>query len=1075
MVWFFLSVQIMLEYGILLCLFILPPAIRTTNPTFFPCDSPDSSVVNCSWRELTNIPLIRSASVHSLDLSHNKIQHIGKDAFSGVPNLKKLNFSNNCLPGHLKALGSPSCKLEIHKDAFMGLKNLRNLQLAGNSLTIPLPTLPGSLLELDLESNHLYSIDQPFGTPNLKILLLSLNCFYANPCNQSFHINESVFRELTQLKTLNLGFNNVTSIPSGLPPTLTKLILKENKISVLDEWAFPNLTRLRTLDLGWNCQRCDHAAQPCFPCDNNAPLNISHGAFYAQNNSLTFLSLRGNSLHNIPEGLFSPLVKLTLLDLSDNLLAYAIRNGTFFEELTHLTFISLIYNYEPKKTFHELILSPNITRITGLKTLLLSGNFFLTISNKTLELLSKFTKLEVLELRMNFILSCSLRDFAKFPALQIVDLSQNQLQFLPSCSMQSLAGLHAGHATVDNQNRPMLLRDQRAFKEEPWDVLSSIGSATKLEPIPTVILENDTEIPSMLSFKNSLCKGNLYFDLSQNNILTLKSELFIGIENVICLDLSYNYMSQSLNGEQFTHLSNLTYLNMAHNRIDLYYSNAFQELNDTLKALDLSNNEFHFLMRGMGHRFEFIQKLYKLEALSLSDNSIGMRIDHSLYSDSLKYMNFAGNNLNLMWDTWKNEYITFFQNLTNLTYLDISRNHLRSLSPEAFCNLPVSLTGLRISENNLNFFPWENITALGQLIQINLSGNSLSELPNKPIHFGANFAILDLSHNKLSILPEEFFSKALTLRILHLNNNYLKLLDRLFLPAPLMTGSALRKLTLHANPFACFCDTSWFADYLRTSQLKIPFLTTKVNCGFPESQQGKSVLSMDPHSCQEIYGSLTFICMTFLTLAFIVLPLLRHLYGWDVWYCFQVLWAGQKGYSQLPGGNSQNQYDAFVVFDTRNEAVRDWVYNELLDQLENAGQRRFRLCLEERDWVPGLSCIENLHSAVYSSMKTVFVLTSGSGGASGGAERVNGVTRQAFYMVQQRLLDEKVDVAVLVLLDEVFPKLKYLQMRKRLCRKSVLSWPRNPRAHPLFWNHMTSALASDNIRSYDSNINESFL
>ncbi|KAG7243805.1 hypothetical protein INR49_008086 [Caranx melampygus] len=85
----------------------------------------------------------------------------------------------------------------------------------------------------------------------------------------------------------------------------------------------------------------------------------------------------------------------------------------------------------------------------------------------------------------------------------------------------------------------------------------------------------------------------------------------------------------------------------------------------------------------------------------------------------------------------------------------------------------------------------------------------------------------------------------------------------------------------------------------------------------------------------------------------------------------------------------------------------------------------------KRDWIPGLSCIENLHNAVYNSVKTVFVLSSGSHGG----ETVNGVIRQAFFMVQQRLLDEKVDAAVLVLLDELFPKLKYLQLRKRLCKR----------------------------------------
>ncbi|KAF7664049.1 hypothetical protein LDENG_00191290 [Lucifuga dentata] len=231
---------------------------------------------------------------------------------------------------------------------------------------------------------------------------------------------------------------------------------------------------------------------------------------------------------------------------------------------------------------------------------------------------------------------------------------------------------------------------------------------------------------------------------------------------------------------------------------------------------------------------------------------------------------------------------------------------------------------------------------------------------------------------------------------------------------------------------------------------------------------------MDQRSCQDIYGGLAFLTSFFLAVVFIVLPLLKHLYGWDLWYILQVLWAGHKGYSQLSGSNFHKHYDAFVLFDIQNKAVRDWVYNELIVHLENSGHKRFCLCLEERDWIPGLSCIENLHNAVYSSMKTVFVLSSG-GNSTNGGQTVNGVIRQAFFMVQQRLLDEKMDVAVLVLLGEMFPKLKYLQLRKRLCKKSVLSWPRNPRAQPLFWNRMRMALSSDNLKFYDNNMSESFI
>lgn len=541
------------------------------------------------------------------------------------------------------------------------------------------------------------------------------------------------------------------------------------------------------------------------------------------------------------------------------------------------------------------------------------------------------------------------------------------------------------------------------------------------------------------------------------------------MENAVCLDLSYNYMSQTLRGGQFNNMKHLTFLNMSFNRLDLYREDAFSELRSTLQVLDVSNNDFHFKMRGMGHRFEFLKNLTSLEMLSLANNGIGMRIDQRLISTSLQYLYFDGNHLDIMWNADYNTYAHFFQNLTKLKFLDISRNNLKSVSAEVLCNLPVSLQSLRISSNSLKNFPWQNISTLSNLCHLDLSHNSLNNLVSQEIQFGAHFSFLDLSHNHLTSIPDNFFNKAKSLQYLYLSHNQIKELNHQHLPAPFQNGSAIQKLTLHENPFKCDCNTSWFVVYLRTTPVNIPFLTTRVRCEYPESQQGVILLSIDQHSCQDIYGSLAFVICSFLSVTFTALPLLKHLYGWDVWYCLQVLWAGLKGYSQLPGGDYH--YDAFVVFDTKNPAVRDWVYNELTVNLECSGHRRFCLCLEERDWIPGLSYIDNLHSAVHSSVKTVFVLSR----SANGAEMVNGVIRQAFFMVQQRLLDEKVDTAVLVLLDEMFPKLKYLQLRKRLCRKSVLSWPKNPKAQPLFWNQMRMALSSDNLKFYDNNMSESFI
>ncbi|KAK2840897.1 hypothetical protein Q7C36_012476 [Tachysurus vachellii] len=1038
--------------------------VKTMNPKFYPCDNNTDSDGNihldCKHRDLTGIPKFKSPFIISLNLDENRIHQVKSDDFSGIPNLQHLSLMWNCLPGRLKALKLPSCQVIIDHDAFVNLKNLAFLQLAGNSLkTIPL--LPKHLEVLGLEFNNIFRIEQPLGTPFLKQLLLAKNCYYANPCNGIFFIDQRVFQDLTKLQNLTLGFNNITSIPMQLPPSLESLDLKENMITEIQEHSFTNLTKLSFLNLEWNCQRCDHAANPCIPCPNNS-LVLHHKAFFEQRDSLVNLSLRGNSIYSIPRNLFAHLKKLKTLDLSENLLAFSIQNGTFYEELQGVVSLNLLYNYIPQKIFSELILSPSISKMKSLRKLHLSGLFFHRLSNNSLEPLFNLPQLEYLDLSLNFINSCNLTAFNQMRSLKKVVLSQNMLTINPYYTESSNIALTPdGYEKYDHQQ----LQDMPAFE-------------SKLQM--NFLHCTDEECPkrfSMWYFQKCYCYRKLFFDLSKNNIPFLNVSTFKGMEKTVCLDLSYNYMSQALNGQQFHPLSKLVYLNMAHNRIDLYFKEAFEELRSTLKVLDLSNNEFHFHMSGIGHRFNFIQNLTSLEVLSLANNNIGMRISNIINSTSLKCLLFSGNRLDIMWDTRGDQYIRFFQGLTNLTYLDISDNQLRSCSPQAIVNLPLSIRVLRMDSNLLNYFPWPNISVLSQLCYLNLSGNYLSNLPDIVIHFGNKLRSLDLSHNRLSAIPESFFSQATGLKELMLNHNQLKILVMHAVPPLLQNGNTSCtnaktscKLTLHANPFTCSCATSWFTEFLRKSPVDIPHLTTDVRCGFPESLTGVNVLSIDPRSCQEIFGSVSFIFTFLITIAATAIPLLRHLYGWDLWYCFQILWAGHKGYTPLQGNNMSNQHDAFVVFDTKNNAVRDWIYNEMLINLESRGRWKFRLCLEERDWVPGVPCIENLHNSVYNSRKTVFVLTN-----QGGCASLNGVIKQAFLLVQQRLLDEKVDVAIVVLLDPLFPKLKYLQMRKRLCRKSVLSWPKNPRAQPLFWNNLHIALASDIVRSYNKKVTESFL
>eukprot|EP00062_Callorhinchus_milii_P006108 gi/632946297/ref/XP_007888489.1/ PREDICTED: toll-like receptor 7 [Callorhinchus milii] len=1002
-------------------------------PIYLPCDGNVSSAnVDCSKRDLTSVPKIKSANITNLFLNNNHLELIELDAFSGLPSLENLDLSMNCLPGKMRPPGL-DCQVTIQPGAFVRLHHLTSLNLAGNSLTI-IPGLPTSLQILNFELNNVAKLqfDNVSNIANLLHFYIGKNCFYKNPCNVSFTIEGDTFQNMIKLQTLDLKFNNITTVPKALPRDLKMLDLSENKIPSISAEDFRNLTQLEYLLLAWNCQRCDHAAQPCFPCKDNKSIELSHDAFLHQH-QLRTLVLRGNSLNHIEDKIFESLENLTVLDLSDNFLANEIQNATFYQALPKLQVLNVMYNYQPNKTFPTLSLPPSFRNLRSLTTFLIDGFFFKNMNKTDLSPLLSLPNLQVVNFRMNFIQHISMKLFANNTSLRYIGMSQNKISF----------------------------SQRYCCPNGPGDKSFSIASTASDRQH---IIERSSEEPQFSKSHQHFCdpKSDKVFDLSSNNIADIQQEDFVGLEHIECLLLSCNYMTQSLNGKQFTHLKNLKRLDLSHNRIDFYYKEAFTEI-PKLEVLDLSYNSYTFQMKGMGHRFMFINNLKNLRVLNLAHNRIGQRVTKELYSKSLNTLHFNGNSLNIMWKSGENTYLNFFSNLYNLTMLDISNNKLLTVPREAMLQLPKSLRQLYIKNNKINFFPWDSLSNLTALEMLDLSSNYLKQLPKRAYYFPQTFHQLILRKNKIRKLNSDFFSKVVGLTHLDLSHNFIKLLDADSFPPQLLRRLSI--LNLSQNPFRCTCDSDWFIRFIRDTKVTLAYLTTDWKCGFPESEQGKSILLTDPLSCQKIYGSVGFILSFLVTVVFTLLPILQKLFGWDFWYTFHVIAAKVQGSKTTPSGTLQ--YDAFIVFDTAHEAVADWVYHELVVNLEKRGPLSSKLCLEERDWIPGKTSIENLYDAIYKSRKTVFILTNG--------HFVSGMLRQAFFIAHQRLLDEKTDVIVLVLLDGSLKESKYLQLRKKLCRASVLKWPKNPHAEHYFWYKLQRILARDNRLQYDQNFSGGFL
>ncbi|XP_069062978.1 toll-like receptor 7 [Pleurodeles waltl] len=449
------------------------------------------------------IPSIKSQNVTTLDLNSNHLELIANYSLSGIPNLISLNLSWNCAPGKVRAEGE-TCKLTIEHNAFNGLCNLQSLSLAGNSLTV-VPWLPSSLKLLDLEMNNIVTLglQNISGIVNLRKLYLGMNCYYRNPCNSSFTFLKDMFKDAKSLSILSLRFNNLTSVPLGLPPTLLHLDLSENQIAEIKNSDFNSLTKLEHLNLQWNCQRCDHSSQPCFPCANNSALRIHPDAFHHLKN-LRKLKLRGNSLRKINDSLFVSLTSLRSLDVSDNFLAYDIVNGTFFSMLSTVTQLCMNYNYVPGMFFPKLTLSPSFADMHSLKYLFLDGYFFGHLDEKGIEPLLMLSDLQIITFRTNFIDQVNLTLFAKAPSLKLIDLSRNIL---------TLANLCERSQGFTENVPPSLSQEMTLSEYYPHWSYSTGGRGTL--PHHTYYFD----FPSCENFNRTL-------DLSFNNIRRIEPEFF---------------------------------------------------------------------------------------------------------------------------------------------------------------------------------------------------------------------------------------------------------------------------------------------------------------------------------------------------------------------------------------------------------------------------------------------------------------------------------------------------------------------------------------------------------------------
>ena len=172
-----------------------------------------------------------------------------------------------------------------------------------------------------------------------------------------------------------------------------------------------------------------------------------------------------------------------------------------------------------------------------------------------------------------------------------------------------------------------------------------------------------------------------------------------------------------------------------------------------VRSLNLAGNNIRHLASGA------FRKCANLYVLNLTDNAIWwLTSEHFLGLGRLQRLFLNRNKLELI------ESNLFYRYLTGLQTLDLSRNKIATLSPNAINDLR-NLVSLHLSDNMLTSIETIHFLGLEKLRNLNIDGNEIENLTIANFVECRSVELLDLSDNRLSLIPGQAFIGLASLKV----------------------------------------------------------------------------------------------------------------------------------------------------------------------------------------------------------------------------------------------------------------------------------------------------------------------
>ena len=618
-------------------------------------------ITNCSYRQLTSLPISIDRDTMCLDLSHNQLTSLQELSTVHLPELRHLNVSHNSVReldqqalnglATLDSVDLSHNQLTVISDrAFLHLTALTSLKLDHNGLndSVTAEVFLGlsHLSQLDLSHNQLHVLHNATFSHLSQLTWLGLSS------NHLHKLQAGAMQGLHHLAYLDLTYNQLQMTSQSLPPgifsplsTLYDLRLHHNDYSHDGQYppgVFNDLVSLRYL--APDTFSTVHFGRDFAALSHIETLNLDGNCKIVHLNNDSFAGFNFSSLRNLWVRGCSYLVAIDLCAFCDlpNLKTLSITRAFWISLATPL---ASLYGLQGQ----------NMTEIDFSSSSSYRTHFFELDKEKARYLANIcVSNFSLQRTRVAAISSDSIpiRSSLFSKCIENIDISQNSLLGRAQFLLNALISF--------GQLRTVQLQNQNKFSMEKASCILGgncpdhwISSLTVLKPyntsyylpVPPELVELNvsglfnhlTPLPPYIHFHPGRKLQAL--DLSYNGMNGCLTT-FLGLDNLVTLKMNFNYC-QNLSLTIFDHLHNLRHLELSNfgPQTSFYVSQGkrlFHNLTQ-LETLDLSFNDLHRLDPTM------LQRQPRLTSLQLSRNRFQSVPVHLGYHSILTLLDLSHN------------------------------------------------------------------------------------------------------------------------------------------------------------------------------------------------------------------------------------------------------------------------------------------------------------------------------------------------------------------------------------------------------------------------------------------------